>query len=188
MLHDVVAVGLPKDAPKFEASVEGLMSRPHASLHREILGGVAGVVRTFYLVRVTNVPVVDFDPLSWLEKSELVHEDLDVRPGAGGVGSPDPDQIPRENIDAELISQGGFARIFVGAEGVPLLCGPLLLDLEVRPVDRHQAVVAYVMGVQPALKDDLAGGGGGRVRRRRSKEHDNKPHLPRRLPAHRCAL
>ena len=105
--HDVMAVGLPENSPKFEASVEGLVARPYASLHREILGGVAVVVRTFYLVRVADVPVVGFDPLSWLEKvSALVHEDLDVRPGAGGVGSADPDQIPRENINAELISQG----------------------------------------------------------------------------------
>ena len=105
--HDVMAVGLPENSPKFEASVEGLVSRPDASLHRKILSGVTVVIWALDFIGVPDVPVVSFDSLSWLEKvRELVHEDLDVRPGAGGVGSADPDQIPRENINAELISQG----------------------------------------------------------------------------------
>ncbi len=92
MPHDVMAVGLPENSPKFEASVEGLVSRPYASLHRKILGGVTVVIWALDFVGVPDVPVVSFDSLSWLEKvRKLVHEDLDVRPGAGGVGSADPD-------------------------------------------------------------------------------------------------
>ncbi len=87
-----MAVGLPEDSPKFEASVEGLVSRPHASLHCKIFFGVTVVIWALDLVGVPDVPVVGFDPLSWLEKvRELVHEDLEVRPGAGGVGSANPD-------------------------------------------------------------------------------------------------
>ena len=150
-----MAVGLPENAPKFEASVEGLVARSYASLHREILGGVAVVVRTFYLVRVADVPVVGFDPLSWLEKvSELVHEDLDVRPGAGGVGPLHPDEIPLQYVDAELVSERRLARILVGTKGVPLHGDPLLLDAEVGAVDCHETIVQLVVD-KTALEVDL---------------------------------
>jgi hypothetical protein len=76
----------------------------------------------------------------------------------------------------------------VGTKWVPPHRGPLLLDAEVRPVDGHEAVVAHVVGTQPAFEIDLAGGAGGGVSRRWPKGHNNKPHLQLRPPARRCAL
>jgi hypothetical protein len=135
---NVVAEYLPEDAPKFEATVKGLVTRPHASLHLQLLHRVAIVVGALYFFGVPHIAVVGFHPLAWLEKvGEFVEKNLNVRPGAGGVGSADPDQIPRENIYAELVAERGLACIFVGTKWVPPHRGPLLLDAEVRPVDGH---------------------------------------------------
>ena len=77
---------------------------------------------------------------------ELVQKNLDIRPGAGGVGSADPNQIPRKDIHTQLIAEHGLPRVFVGTKGVPPHRGTLLLDAEVGSVDQHQAVVAHVVG------------------------------------------
>ncbi len=83
-----MAVYLSEDAPKFEARVKGLVSRPHASLHREILLWVTIIVGTFYFVRVPNVAIVCFDPLAGLEAvGEFVHEKFYIIPLTGGEGS-----------------------------------------------------------------------------------------------------
>ena len=117
VLQDVVTVHLPKDPPVLEAAVEGLVSRPYARLHAKILGGVAIVVGALDLVGVPHVAVVGFDPLAWLEKvGEFVHEDLDVRPGAGGVGS--ADRRPRLNSPREY-----RCRARSGARSCPHICG-----------------------------------------------------------------
>ena len=67
--------------------------------------------------------------------------------------------------------QGGLPRVLVGAEGIPPRHGSLLWDAEVGAIDRHEAVVAHVVGTEPALKVDLWDGNKGRgkngeVRRR----------------------
>jgi hypothetical protein len=73
---------------------------------------------------------------------EGVQEDLDVQPGTGRVGTFHPDEIPLEDVDAELVSERKLARVFVGTEVVPLLLGnPLLLDAEVGAVDCHETIV-----------------------------------------------
>ena len=46
-------------------------------------------------------------------------------------------------------------------KGIPSCCSSLLQDAEVGAIDRHEAVVAYVMGAKPALEDDLGGSNGG---------------------------
>ena len=83
---------MSKDAPKFEVRVKGFLSRPHASLHREIFLWLTIIVGTFYFVRVPDVAVVCFDPLAGLEAvGEFVHENFYIIPLTGGVGSADPD-------------------------------------------------------------------------------------------------
>jgi hypothetical protein len=62
-----MAVCLPKDAPKFKASVKGLMSRPHASLHPEILRPVAVIVWALDFIHVPDVAVVGLNPLARLK-------------------------------------------------------------------------------------------------------------------------
>jgi len=52
---------VPKEGPKFEVNVEGLVMRPHASLHHRILGRVAVYVGAFYFVGMIDVPVVSFE-------------------------------------------------------------------------------------------------------------------------------
>ncbi len=86
-----MAVYLSKDAPKFESRVKGLVLRPHASLHQEILLRVAIVVWALNFVCVPNVAVVCFDPLARLKAvSEFIHENFYIVPLTGGVGSADP--------------------------------------------------------------------------------------------------
>jgi len=49
----------------------------------------------------------------------------------------------------------------VGAKGIPSRRGSLLQDAEVGAVNQHEAVIAYVVGAEPALEDDMCGGDGG---------------------------
>ena len=67
MLPGVMAVDLPKDAPKFEATIECLMLRPHTSLNCEIFFGVAIIVKALDFGGVPSISIVGFDPLTWLE-------------------------------------------------------------------------------------------------------------------------
>ena len=73
----MVVVYLPKDAPKLEASIKGLVLRPHKSLHGKILPWVAVVVRALDLVSVPDIAVVGLGPLAWLEAvKEVIHKKL----------------------------------------------------------------------------------------------------------------
>jgi hypothetical protein len=78
----------------------------------------------------------------------------------GGVGSADPHQIFREDVDPELVPEHGLPRVFMGHKGVPPRRGTLLRDLKFHPIDRHEAVVANVLD-EAALKEDLLDDGGG---------------------------
>ncbi len=78
-------------------------------------------------------------------------KNLDVRPLAGGVRTLNPDKVPPLDVDAQLVPQGGLASVLVGAEGVPLLCLPLLEDPKVGFINRHQAVVADVVN-KPSIE------------------------------------
>ncbi len=152
---NVVPVHLLENAPILEAAVKGFMARPGRRLHPQILGGVAVIVRTFHLVRAANVAVVGLDALAWLEEvREDVVKDLDVHPSAGRVGSRDPHQIPGKDVNPELVSERGLARILVGAKEVPLLCNPLLLDAVVGTVDCHQTIISLVV-FETAFKHNL---------------------------------
>ncbi len=137
------------------------MPRPYANLHRDVFLRVAIVVWALNFFRVPEVPIVGFDPLAGLETvGKLVKKKIDVVPLTGGVGSADPHQILREDVDPKLVLVRGLPRIFMGCKGVPPCHGILLRDLKVRPVDQHEAVVADVLD-ETALKDDLLDGGGG---------------------------
>ena len=98
----VVAEHLPEDTPKLEATVKGLVTRPHARLHCKLLCWVAVFVGALNFFGVPHIAVVGFHPLARLKKvGELVEKNLNVRPGAGKVGSADPDQITRKNISRQ---------------------------------------------------------------------------------------
>ena len=103
------------------------MAGPCNSLHHPVLRRVAVIVRALYLVRAPDVAVVGLDTLSWLKAvCENAVKNCNVGVLTRGVGSRDPNQIPRENIHPELVAKRGLAGIFKGAEGVPLPCGSLL--------------------------------------------------------------
>jgi len=124
-------------------------------LHPEILGGVAIVIWTLDLVRVPHVAVVGLYVFARQEVAcKGVQEDLDVRSGAGGVGPLHPDEILLQYVDAELVSKRQLARILVGTKGVPLHGDPLLLDVEVSSIDRHETIVVLVVD-KTALEVDL---------------------------------
>jgi hypothetical protein len=67
VLSDVVAVHVPKDAPRLKPSVSGLMTRLCNSLHHPVPRRVAVIVRALYLVRAPGVAFVGLNTLSWLE-------------------------------------------------------------------------------------------------------------------------
>jgi hypothetical protein len=150
-----VAVGPLKDPPVLEAAVEGLVARPRRRLHPEIPRRVAVVVGALDLVGVPHVAVVGLDAFTWQKVArEAVQKDLDVRPGAGGVGPLHPDEIPLEDVDAELVAERGLSCVLVGTEGVPFLGDSLLLDSEVGSVDCHETIVKLVFD-ETALEVNL---------------------------------
>ena len=52
-------------------------------------------------------------------------------------------------------AQGGLPRLFLGRKSIPLLRDSLLQDSEVGSIDGHCAVIAHIMGTEPALEDNL---------------------------------
>ncbi len=127
MLSDVVTVYVPEDAPRLKPSVQGLVAGPCNSLHHPVLHRVAVVVWALYLVRAPDVAVVGLDTLSWLEAvCKNAVKKFNVGVLTRGVGSRDPNQIPRENINPELVAKRRLAGIFERSEGVPLPCDSLL--------------------------------------------------------------
>ncbi len=142
----VVAVGPLKDPPYLEAAVKGLVARPRRRLHPEISLGITVVVGALGLVGVPHVAVVSLNAFARQEMAgEGVEEDLDVRPGTGGVRPFHPNKIALQDIDPELVSERGLAHVLVGTEGVPLLGNPLLLDAEVGAVDCHKKIIQLVI-------------------------------------------
>jgi len=104
MHSDVVAECPLEYPPVLEAAVEGLVVQPCRRLHLEILGTIAAIVGALDLVRVPHVAIVGLNALARQEVArEGVPEDLEVRPGTGGVGPLHPDKISLEDIYAELV-------------------------------------------------------------------------------------
>jgi hypothetical protein len=143
---DVVVVGPLKDPPVLEVAVKGLVARPRHQLHPEISPGITVIVEALDLVGVPHVAVVSLNAFAWQEVAgEGVEEDLDVRPGTGGVRPFHPNKIALQDINPELVLERGLARILVGTEGVPLLGDPLLLDAEVGAIDCHKTIIQLVI-------------------------------------------
>ncbi len=155
MQLDIVVVGPLEDPPVLEAAIEGLVARPRRRLHPQIPRRVAVVVGALDLVRVPHVAVVGLDAFAWKKVArKAVQKDLDVRPGAGGVGPLHPDKIPLEDVDAELVAERGLSCLLAGTEGVPFLGNSLLLDPEVGSVDCHETIVKLIVD-ETALEVNL---------------------------------
>ncbi len=156
MHRDVVAEDLRENPPGLQPPIQRLVTRPHPPLHSPILHRICVVPRTFDFARVAAVALVGLYPLARLEEiMQNLLENFNVGILTSRVGTLDPHQVPRQDVDAQLIAQGGLPRILVGTKGIPLLCDSLLGDAEVSAIHSHQAVVAHIVGTQPALKDNL---------------------------------
>ncbi len=132
------------------------MTRPYPPLHCPIFRRIHIVPGAFDFVGVAVVALVGIDPLARLkEVPQNLVENFNVGILTSRVWSLNPNQVPREDVDAQLVVKGGFPRVFVGCKGIPLLRDSLLRDSEVSSVDSHCAVVAHIVGTEPALKDDL---------------------------------
>ncbi len=106
------------------------------------------------------VAVIGLDALAQLkEVRKAAHEDLDVRPHPGGVGSLNPHKITHQDVDTQLVVEGRLPHVLVGPKQVTLLCSPLLGDAKVRPIHQHEAVVAYVVDAELAVKVNMWFGG-----------------------------
>jgi hypothetical protein len=132
------------------------VTRPHPPLHSPILCRICVIPRTFDFVRVAAVPLVVLDPLARLEEiTQNLVENFNVGILTGRIRTLDPYQVPRENVDPQLLAQGGIPRVLVGCKGVPLCRNSLLRDAEVRTAHSHCAVVEHVVHAQPALRVNL---------------------------------
>jgi hypothetical protein len=152
---NAMAVGPLKDPPVLEAAVKGLVARPCCRLHPKISPGITVVVGALDLVGVPHVAIVGLNAFAWQEVAgKGVEEDLDVRPGTGGVRPFHPNKIALQDINPKLISERGLARVLVGTKGVPLHGNPLLLDAEVSAVDCHKTIIQLVID-KTAVKINL---------------------------------
>ena len=158
---------LGEDPPVLHPPFQCLMLRPHPPLHCPLLRRICVISGAFHLIRVAPAALVG---LNWLARIKEAHEDfvenLNVGKHTGRVRTLDPHQVPCEDVNTQLVAQGGLPRVHVGRKGIPLFCNSLLGDAKVSPAICHRAVVAHIMDAQPALKVDLwlRGGGGRGVR------------------------
>jgi hypothetical protein len=135
---DVMAEDLGEYSPVLQAPVKHLVMHSDAALHLEVLNGVDIILGALDLVRVPMVAVISLDAFVWLkEVRQTGGEDLDVGPHPGGVRALDSHQVAHQNVNAQLVVNGGLPRILVGSERAALLCSPLLGDTEVHPIHRH---------------------------------------------------
>ncbi len=128
-----MTVGLLEDPPVLEAAIEGLVARPRCRQHPKIRCRVAVLVGALDLVGVPHIAVVGLNVFAWREGVHKgVHKNLDIRPRAGGVWPLDPDQIPRKDVNPELVTEpglgrtGGYVLLYDGSQGLhhePLLQG-----------------------------------------------------------------
>ncbi len=154
-----MAEDLGEDPPVLQPPIQRLVTCPYPPLHRPILCWIRIAARAFDFVRVATVPLlVGLDPLSRLEEVpqnlvENIYVDTYRQGTAPGSTPGSPQGCPPPAL-------------LVGREGVPLRCGSLLEDADVRAVDCYRAVVEHVVRAQPAFKVDLRLRGGGRGRQR----------------------
>jgi hypothetical protein len=154
--RDVVAKDLVKNPPNLQLPIQCLMMRPHPPLHSPIICRICIVPRTFDFVGVAAVALIGLYPLARLKEiTQNLVENFNVSILTGKVGTLDPHQVPCQDVDAQLVVQGGHPHVLVGTKGIPLLCNSFLGDAEVSAIHSHQAVIAHIVGTQPALKDDL---------------------------------
>ncbi len=141
-----MAIYLVEDPPCLKPPVDCLMARLDAGLHPLVLDGVARVVWALDLVGGADVAVVSLNALTSLKElpKDLV-EDLEVTELPGWIGTLDPHQVPTQNTYPDLVSEGRLARVLVGGKPVAGGCLPCLGDPKIRPIDRHEAFIAYVV-------------------------------------------
>ncbi len=127
MQPNVVAVGPLEDSSVLEVAIEGLVPKPCRRLHPKISLRITVVVGALDLVGVLHIAIVSLDAFARQEMT--------------WVGTFQPDKVSLEDVDPQLVPERGLARILVGTKGIPLLGDPLLLDVEVSAIDRHQTIV-----------------------------------------------
>ncbi len=153
---DVVAEDLGENPPGLQPPIQHLVTRPYPPLHRPIFRWINIVSGAFDFVRVAAVALVGLDPLARLkEVTQNLVENFNVGILTCRVWTLDPNQVPRKDVDTQLVAKGGLPRIFVGRKGIPLLCNSLLQDSEVGSVNCHRAVVSHIVGTKSALEDNL---------------------------------
>ena len=76
-----------------------------------------------------------FDCTRTLIGVKYLVENFNVVILTGRVRPLNPHQVPREDVDPQLVAQGGLPRVLVGREGIPLCRGSLLGGAEVGSAD-----------------------------------------------------
>ena len=154
-------VDLSDDAPVFEASAKGNVPRPYASLHCKVLCWVAVIIWALYLVGVPEVAIVRLHPLARLEAvRKFIHICFYCSTyWQGRVCLPRLGSL--QECQPRARSEGQNSPHTCGNQSIPSRRSSLLQDAEVGAINRHEAVVTYVVGAEPALKDNLGGGDGG---------------------------
>ena len=154
---DVVVEDLVENPPGLQPPIQSLVTCPYPPLHCPIFRRIHVVPGAFYFVGVAVVgpsSALTRSPSSRKLRKTLLKK-FNVSILTRRVGTLDPHQVPREDVDAQLVAKSGLPRVLVGRKGVPLLCKSLLWDSEVGAIDVHCAAVAHIVGTKPALKDDL---------------------------------
>ena len=153
---DMVAEDLGVDSPVLQLPIQRLVMRPHPPLPSPIFCRIRVIPRTFDFAGVVAVPLVGLHPLARLEEiTQNLVENFNDGILTSRVWPLGPHQVPREDVNTQLVAQGRLPSILVGREGVPLRRGFLLGDAEVGSVNCHRAVVEHIVCAQSSLEDDL---------------------------------
>ncbi len=145
-----------ENPPGLQPPIQCLVTRPYPLLHCPIFRWIHVVPGAFDFVRVAMVALINLDPIARLmEVPQNLVDNFNVGILTSMVWPLNPNQIPCEDVDAQLVAKGGLPHLFLRCKGIPLLRNSLLRDLEVGSVDGHCAVVAHIVSTKPALEDYL---------------------------------
>jgi hypothetical protein len=160
------------------------VTHPYPGLHHPVLRRVCSVLWAFYFIHVPGIPVVGLEQLARVKEvmRNLLKDLL-----TGGLGALDPNQVPPQDADAQLVAEGGLAVVFVGCKDIPLHCHSLLQDAEANPNDCHETVLeetAFLLTVKVNLWwSEVAGAGGGEdwCEKNKGNSHSKSPLMATKL-------
>jgi hypothetical protein len=118
---DVMAEDLGENPPGLQPTIQCLVMCPYPPLYRPIFRRINVVSGAFDFAGVAAIALVVLEPLARLDEvMQNLVKDFNDSILTRRVWTLDPNQVPRKDVNAQLVAKGGLPRVFVGRKGVPL--------------------------------------------------------------------